>query len=44
MPYRSDREGSLEDEELNEYSIKFNTNNFLLLVAMKRMSINEIND
>ena len=22
MPYRSDREGSLEDEELNEYSIK----------------------
>lgn len=44
MPYRSDREGSLEDEELSEYSIKFNTNNFLLLVAMKRMSINEIND
>ena len=22
MPYRSDREGSLEDEELNEYSMK----------------------
>ena len=44
MPYRSDRERSLEDEELSEYSIKFNTNNFLLLVAMKRMSINEIND
>ncbi|MCC2647266.1 MAG: hypothetical protein K0S67_190 [Nitrososphaeraceae archaeon] len=44
MPYRSDRKGSLEDEELNECSIKFNTNNFPLLVAMKRMSINEIND
>jgi hypothetical protein len=44
MPYRSDRKGSLEDEELNKSSIKFNTNNFHLIVAMKRMSINEIND
>ena len=44
MPYRSDRKVSLEDEDLNKSSIKFNTNNFHLLVAMKRMSINEVND
>jgi hypothetical protein len=44
MPYRSNRKGSLGGKRLNESSIKFNTNIFPLLVAMKRISRNEIND